>query len=168
MNALEQINLIKEELDSKKATLENTIKYFDDFLSMSLTKQIDYQNPDIFLDYMNYTDYIDLVSTHFKSHFHQLQEEITKLRSDIKLLQENYNEKLNQVINASFTTTTELRSLGIPLPKNFFIEKIPALVIYQKTLYINPLIKSFLSSDTLFLLTESILNKIDEQNLSRF
>ena len=85
-NIFEEAEELEYLIIEKRDMVENLIKYGLEILEKSYKNEVDYQNPDLCLDYISFPEYSSLISHNLKSIFYQLQSSLSAYSTELEKL----------------------------------------------------------------------------------
>ena len=101
IDVFEEINLLHNEIEEEMDILNNLMKYSSEVLETSYVNEVDYQNQDLCLDYISFTEYSIMISKNLKQILRKSQQEIEDYKQKIKMLKLLLNHLLNEVARLS-------------------------------------------------------------------
>lgn len=106
-----ELNNVTKEIENQAETLYLIVKYYEDIISLGYINQIELQNIDFCLDYLDYCDFSKLASSNLKKLQSEVRKEIAKIQSDIEQLNIRKEEIIDQIISYSSFNRDELTEI---------------------------------------------------------
>ena len=170
-NVYAEIEIIRRTISESANILENLQTYFYEISKMSYENCIEYQNQDVCLEYITYSEYTLLVANNLKTICKTLQKEINFYREKIKKLEKVLLNILTKIIKISTFTPTEMIEFLSFLNTDkkriaLNLDKISLFYLKNFNLILNPNLIGLLSLESLCLIAEYINQKYYNESLS--
>lgn len=169
IDVFEEINLLHNEIEEEMDILNNLMKYSSEVLETSYVNEVDYQNQDLCLDYISFTEYSIMISKNLKQILRKSQQEIEDYKQKIKMLKLLLNHLLNEVARLSVFSVQDfqnlLKSFGVEFNFKPDLKQVFIFLASEAQIIINPIFSQFLTPEIISFLKDYISDKYNEGTL---
>ena len=169
-NIFEEAEELEYLIIEKRDMVENLIKYGLEILEKSYKNEVDYQNPDLCLDYISFPEYSSLISQNLKSIFYQLQSSLSAYSTELEKLTLLLKKLLQKIEKLSMISIKELGYLSIffdtSIPENRNESHIAFFQNIDMKLKVNPKLRAFVTYDMIELMKEYVIIKDNQEDLT--
>ena len=169
-NIFEEAEELEYLIIEKRDMVENLIKYGLEILEKSYKNEVDYQNPDLCLDYISFPEYSSLISQNLKSIFYQLQSSLSAYSTELEKLTLLLKKLLQKIEKLSIISIKELSYLSIlfnaSIPGNRNESHIAFFQNIDMKLKVNPKLRAFVTYDMIELMKEYVIIKDKKEDLT--